>query len=129
MRSRETGGKERLEFAETALEGLDMLLRRPFRPSHTVAELEADPIGAELELRHYYKFRQPFWILCGIAVPVPAPTMGAPANVTTAGRCRKDAEIAASGLALEAAGQRKIGSKPIGRSPVSHPKPAAKPTA
>lgn len=101
--------KELSRIAETALEGLDMLCVPTIPTFHTVAELEADPIGPNSNFGTYTNFVN-LLDMCGIAVPVPARSDGRPGSVTLLAAAGKDADIAASGLALEAAGKRNLGA-------------------
>ena len=116
--------KELSRIAETALEGLDMLCVPTIPTFHTVAELEADPIGPNSNFGTYTNFVN-LLDMCGIAVPVPTRDDGRPGSVTLLAAAGKDAEIAASGLALEAAGQRKLGATDWPFTSAPTPKPAA----
>ena len=100
--------KELSRIAKTALEGLDMPCVPTIPTFHTVAELEADPLGPNSNFGTYTNFVN-LLDMCGIAVPVPARSDGRPGSASLLAAAGKDADIAASDLALEAAGQRKLG--------------------
>ncbi|WP_146592305.1 allophanate hydrolase [Puniceibacterium confluentis] len=101
--------KELARAAESVLTGIDMLCVPTMPTFHTVAELEADPIGPNSNNGTYTNFVN-LLDMCGLAVPTPPRADGRPGSVTLLAQAGDDAKLAAAALALEAAGARSLGA-------------------
>ncbi|MEM1345149.1 MAG: amidase family protein, partial [Pseudomonadota bacterium] len=94
---------------EGALAGLDVLCLPSIPGFCTLAEIAADPLGANARLGTYTNFVNLLGF-CALAVPLPARADGRPASVTLVARHGHDATLAALALTLEAHGPRTLGA-------------------
>ncbi len=77
----------------------------------SVADIEADPIGANSLLGIYTNFVN-LLDLCGIAVPLPPRGDGRPGSMTLLAKAGHDGAAAAAAALLERAGSRTLGATP-----------------
>lgn len=101
--------KDLIREAEPHLADIDMLCVPTIPTFHTVAELEADPIGPNSDFGTYTNFVN-LMDMCGIAVPAPARADGRPGSVTFLAPAGEDAKVAATATLIEAAGKRNLGA-------------------
>ena len=101
--------KDLIREAEPYLADIDMLCVPTIPTFHTVAELEADPIGPNSDFGTYTNFVN-LMDMCGIAVPAPARSDGRPGGVTFLAPAGQDAAVAAMATVVEAIGDRTLGA-------------------
>ncbi|WP_291743370.1 allophanate hydrolase [Bauldia sp.] len=93
----------------------------------TLADVEADPIGANSRLGTYASFVN-LLDLCALAVPGPFRGDGRPAGVTLIAPAGRDGLLAAVGAAMHCAAEVRIGANGF-RVPAVAPQPAEAPPA
>lgn len=108
--------------ANAALKGLDALMVPTAPRAVTLAEMAADPIGANSMLGRYTNFVN-LLDLCALAVPATLATDGLAAGVTFIAPAGRDAALAAIGRAFHGAS-----GLPLGATGVPHPAPMELPT-
>lgn len=86
--------------ATPLLESVDMLCVPSIPAFCTVADVAADPVGANARLGTYTNFAN-LLDLCGMAVPVAPRVDGRPGGVTLLAARERDAQLAAFGAALQ----------------------------
>lgn len=101
--------KDLIREAEPLLQGIDMLCVPTIPTFHTVAELDADPIGPNSDFGTYTNFVN-LMDMCAIAVPAPARSDGRPGGVTFLAASGQDGLIAAMATSVEKAGDRTLGA-------------------
>ena len=101
--------KDLIREAEPLLEGIDMLCVPTIPTFHTVAELEADPIGPNSNFGTYTNFVN-LMDMCGIAVPTAPRRDGRPGSVTMLAGAGQDALAASVARGFEQDCPRKMGA-------------------
>ena len=106
--------------AAKALAGLDALMVPTAPKPCTVAEVEADPIGANSRLGTYTNFVN-LLDLAGIAVPIALTADNTPYGITLLGPAGRDASLASLGAALHARAGLPLGALACPQPPLVLP--------
>jgi allophanate hydrolase len=94
---------------EPALDAVDLLCVPSIPSFCSLADVAADPVGANARLGTYTNFVNLLG-LCGLAVPMPPREDGRPGGVTLLARGGRDALVASLGRRLERTGFRTLGA-------------------